>query len=188
VLNSLSGTINDSIMTELNYRVDYLKQSPETVAKDFLVAHQLYKAPGAGNKGTIRIGSKIFGDGYILANMYKMLIEGNTDLSVTTKTGLGGTKIVFDALVNEQLDLYPEYTGTGLLVILNSPKTVVDSLISNKEKVYEYVSREFHHQYKIKWLKPIGFNNTYALMMRKEEARELNIKNISELTTYVNHK
>ncbi|RFS26516.1 ABC transporter permease subunit [Chitinophaga silvatica] len=186
VLNSLSGTINDSIMTELNYRVDYLKQSPEKVAKDFLVANQLYKTPRNGNKGTIRIGSKIFGDGYILANMYKMLIEGYTDLTVTTKTGLGGTKIVFDALVNEQLDLYPEYTGTGLLVILSSPKKIVDSLISDSQKVYEYVSKQFHNQYNIKWLKPIGFNNTYALMMRKEEAAQLNIQNISALTNYVN--
>lgn len=188
VLNSLSGTINDSVMTELNYRVDYLKQDPARVAKDFLVANNLWKAPRGGNKGTIRIGSKIFGDGYILANIYKMLIEGNTDLSVVTKTGLGGTKIVFDALVNNQLDMYPEYTGTGLLVLLTPPKQLVDSLIANSQQVYDYVSGEFRTRFKIKWLKPIGFNNTYALMMRKEDVKKLNIQNISALTNYVNHR
>lgn len=187
-LNRLSGTINDSIMTELNYRVDYLKQNPEKVAKDFLVAHQLFKPAGSGSKGSIRIGSKIFGDGYILAAMYKMLIEGYTDLAAVTKTGLGGTKIVFDALVNDQIDMYPEYTGTGLLVILQTPQHVTDSIISDSRKVYDYVSAEFEKQYHIKWLKPIGFNNTYALMMRRTAATQLHISSISDFTKYVNQQ
>src|SRR5205085_7631966 len=85
-LNLLSGKINDSIMTELNYRVDYLKQSPEQVAKDFLIKQQLYKEPRNGTKGIIRMGSKIFGEQYILLQMYSMLIRGNTDLNVETKT------------------------------------------------------------------------------------------------------
>src|SRR6478609_9258924 len=70
VFNLLSGKINDSIMTELNYKVDYLKQSPEKVANDFLVQHNLYKQPRKGNKGTVRLGSKIFGEQYILINIY----------------------------------------------------------------------------------------------------------------------
>lgn len=187
-LNVLSGTINDSIMTDLNYRVDYLKQNPEKVAKDFLIAQKLWKPAGTGAKGSIRIGSKIFGDGYILANMYKMLIEGYTDLSAVTKTGLGGTKIVFDALTNDQIDMYPEYTGTGLLVILQTPQQVTDSIISDSKKVYDYVSTEFEKQYSIKWLKPIGFNNTYALMMRRSAAEKLHISSISAFTHYVNQQ
>ncbi|CAL1517652.1 ABC transporter permease/substrate-binding protein [Chitinophaga sp. MM2321] len=187
-LNLLSGTINDSIMTELNYRVDYLKQNPEKVAKDFLLTTKLWKPATNGKKGTIRIGSKIFGDGYILANMYKMLIEGYTDLSAVTKTGLGGTKIVFDALTNDQIDMYPEYTGTGLLVILQAPQQTIDSIISDSKKVYDYVQEGFQKQYQVKWLKPIGFNNTYALMMRREQATSLQIKSISALKNYVDHK
>jgi osmoprotectant transport system permease protein len=187
-LNLLSGTINDSIMTELNYRVDYLKQNPEKVAKDFLVATKLWQPPGDGTEGTIRIGSKIFGDGYILANMYKMLIEGHTHLSAVTKTGLGGTKIVFDALTNDQIDMYPEYTGTGLLVILQTPQPVVDSIITDSKKVYDYVNAGFEKQFRIKWLKPIGFNNTYALMMRRSAATRLHINSISAFTNYVNHQ
>ena len=113
-------------MTELNYQVDYLKQCPEKVAKDFLMEQSLYKEPQNGNGDVIRIGSKIFGEQYILASMYSMLIKGNTDLKVETKTGLGGTKICFDALTNNQIDMYPEYTGTALLVILQTPGSVIE--------------------------------------------------------------
>jgi osmoprotectant transport system permease protein len=187
-LNQLSGTINDSIMTELNYRVDHLKQDPAQVAKDFLVAQHLWRPARGGTKGNIRIGSKIFGDGYILANMYKMLVDGYTDLQGVTKTGLGGTKICFDALVNDQIDLYPEYTGTGLLVILQANQPTIDSLIRDKQKVYDHVSRAFLQQYGIRWLQPIGFNNTYALMMRRQQAATLNIQSISDLKEYLNAK
>ncbi len=185
VLNILAGTINDSTMTVLNYRVDFLKESPEKVARDYLVAMRLWKPARNGKKGTIRIGSKIFGDGYILANMYRYLIEGNTDLAVVTKTGLGGTKICFDALNNGEIDMYPEYSGTGLLVILQAPATVTDSIISDNKKVYDYVSQAFEQQYRIKWMKPIGFNNTYALMMRREQATRLHINSISSLKEYI---
>jgi osmoprotectant transport system permease protein len=185
VLNMLSGRINDSIMTELNYRVDFLKQTPEAVAEAFLRSCGLYRPAGSGMGGTIVVGSKIFGDGYILANMYKYLIEGYTDLRVVTKTGLGGTIICFNALRAGEIDLYPEYTGTGLLVILHAPGRILDSLGHRPENVYRYVQEAFHTQYGISWLKPIGFNNTYALMMRKDESDALNIRSISDLSAYM---
>jgi osmoprotectant transport system permease protein len=187
VLNKLSGIINDSIMTELNYRVDYLKQDPAVVAKDFLVTNNLWQPERHGTKGSIRIGAKIFGDGYILANMYKMLVNGYTDIEAITKTGLGGTKIAFEALTNGQIDLYPEYTGTGLLVLLQASQPVVDSLIGDNQKVYNYVAGEFSKRYHITWLAPIGFNNTYALMMRRQQANSLNIISISDLQKYLVH-
>src|SRR6185312_13324657 len=131
-LNLLAGRINDSIMTTLNYKADYLKETPERIAKDFLVVQGLWKEPRNGKKGVIRIGSKIFGEQYILSDMYTMLIKGYTDLDVATKTGLGGTKICFDALTNNQIDLYPEYTGTGLLVILQPSTQILNKLITSK--------------------------------------------------------
>jgi osmoprotectant transport system permease protein len=187
VLNKLSGIINDSIMTALNYRVDYLKQAPAVVAADFLRAKGLLQPAKHGTGGTIVIGAKIFGDGYILANMYQLLVNGYTDLEAVTKTGLGGTKICFDALTNGQIDLYPEYSGTGLLVILQADQSVTDALISDKQKVYDYVSREFMQRYQIRWLPPIGFNNTYALMMRRQQAAALKITSISDLKKYLLH-
>src|ERR1700744_512455 len=75
-LNLLSGKITDSIMTELNYRTDYLHQSPERVAEDFLRSKGLLKPARNGNNGIVRIGSKIFGEQYILGSMDSILIKG----------------------------------------------------------------------------------------------------------------
>ena len=186
ILNQLAGLINDSTMTALNYKVDKLKESPEQVALDFLKQNNLYQPGRNGSKGTIRVGSKIFGEQYILAQLYKLLIEGNSDLSVDKKTGLGGTKICFDALVNDEIDLYPEYTGTGLLVILKAPPDTVAKLSKSAEAVFNFVSQDFEKKYNLKWLKPIGFNNSYALMMRREKAQSLRIKSISDLKQYLN--
>jgi len=187
-LNLLAGKINDSVMTDLNYRTDYLHQSPERVAKDFLVAHHLLKPARGGNAGIVRIGSKIFGEQYILASMYSMLIKGYTDYDVATKTGLGGTKICFDAMTNNQIDLYPEYTGTGLLAILQPSQQQIDAVTGDKEKTYNYVKDEFEKRYHIKWLQPIGFNNAYALMMRRKQAAQLGVKTISNLKQYLETK
>ena len=185
VLNLLAGRINDSIMTDLNYRVDYLKQSPEKVARDFLVENRLYRKPEGGGGGVIRLGSKIFGEQYILANIYSMLIRGYTSLDVETKTGLGGTKICFDALINDQIDLYPEYTGTAFLVLLSPTRKQIQEWVGNKEAVYNYVKEQFLQQYHLEWLQPVGFNNAYALMMRRQQANMLHIQTISDLKRYV---
>jgi len=186
-LNLLAGKINDSIMTDLNYRADYLHQTPAQIAKDFLVKNKLYQSPRTGNGATVKIGSKIFGEQYVLAEIYSMLIKGNTDYKVETKTGLGGTKICFDALTNNQIDLYPEYTGTGLLAILKPDQKLVAKLIPDKDETYHYVSAEFLSKYQIKWLKPIGFNNSYALMMRQKQAQEIGVNSITDLKNYLDN-
>jgi osmoprotectant transport system permease protein len=187
-LNLLAGKINDSVMTDLNYRTDYLHQTPEKVAKDFLIAHDLYRPARSGSEGVVRMGSKIFGEQYILAEMYTMLIKGYTNYGVATKTGLGGTKICFDAMTNNQIDLYPEYTGTGLLAILQPPQNDIAVLGGDRDKTYKYVKTEFKKRYQIKWLQPIGFNNAYALMMRKKQATDLGVKSISNLKQYLDTK
>ncbi len=177
-------------MTDLNYRTDYLHQTPERVAKDFLVANKLFRASKKdknGTNGTVRIGSKIFGEQYILASMYAMLIKGYTNYGVDTKTGLGGTKICFDALTNNQIDFYPEYTGTGLLVLLQPDSATVASVTKSEETTYQYVKSQFLKKYHLHWLKPIGFNNSYALMMRKKQSDKLNVKTISELKNYLDN-
>jgi osmoprotectant transport system permease protein len=188
VLNLLAGRINDAVMTELNYRVDFLKQAPERVARDFLVQQKLWRPARQRGPGTIRIGSKIFAEQYILIHMYRMLITGYTDLGVETKTGLGGTKICFDALVNGQIDMYPEYTGTALLVLLQPSPQQVHALMGRKDQVYAYVKDQFARQYQLSWLQPIGFNNAYALMMRRQQARELGLQSISDLKAYLSRE
>jgi len=184
-LNLLAGHINDSTMTALNFKVDQLKERPEKVARDFLQAEGLLKQSKGGKKGIFRIGSKIFGEQYILVEMYKMLVEGNTDLLVETKTGLGGTKICFDAIRNNQIDCYPEYTGTGFLVILQPDQKTIQQLSGNKAAVYSYVKKAFDRDFELEWLEPVGFNNAYALMMRRSQAAELKISSISDLVAYL---
>ena len=185
VLNKLAGKINDSIMTLLNYRVEYLNQSPEQCAHDFLVDQGLFRAPRNGKKGLVRLGSKIFPEQYILTDIYAMLVRGYTDLQVSSKTGLGGTKICFEALANDQIDMYPEYTGTALLAILQAPEAETARLAGDRDSVYNYVRRRFNEEYHLSWLDPIGFNNAYALMMRRGQARQLRIQTISDLTIYL---
>jgi osmoprotectant transport system permease protein len=133
----------------------------------------------------IEIGGKLQTEHFILAHMYKMLIENSTDLTVGLRTGLAGTQIVFNALINEEIDLYPEYTGTGLHVILNTDSATVDQLDNEAEAVYNFVSTQTEQRYNLKWLAPLGFENTYALMMRREHARELGIETISDLARYL---
>ncbi|TGE16145.1 ABC transporter permease/substrate-binding protein [Hymenobacter elongatus] len=187
VLGQLAGQISDSVMTNLNYRVDYLHQEPQAVAHAFLRRRGLWRQPRplAPGAPVVRLGSKIFAEQYILLEMYAALIRGNTPLAVETKTGLGGTTICFEALRTGAIDMYPEYTGTGLLVLLQPSPAVVDSLGGSPPAVFHYVQTEFRRRYRLEWLAPLGFNNTYALLMRNQQAHRLGITSISHLAAYL---
>ena len=180
LMDKLSGTINDSLMTYLNYRVDHQQESVQSVARDFLQERGLYQAPGK-SQDVLVMGSKIFTEQYLLTEIYKQLIEGHTSLAVETKKGLGGTKICLAALRAGEIDLYPEYSGTALQVILNYEG---DSLQS-RDEVYQWVQQELLQRLNLLFSSPMGFNNTYALMMREEQAKALGIKSNSQLRDYL---
>ena len=186
-LNLLAGKLTDSLMTALNYRVDYKKESLEIVARDFLKQAGLYKMPTPEERTeTVVMGSKVFTEQYILAEIYRQLIEGQTQLRVVTKTGLGGTQICFDALRTGAIDFYPEYTGTGLLVILQPTAATLQHLSMQSDSVYQFCQQQFQEKYQLDWVKPLGFNNSYCLMMRRQQAKELGIRSIEDLVTYLN--
>ncbi|MNL68339.1 Glycine betaine/carnitine/choline-binding protein OpuCC precursor [compost metagenome] len=86
--------------------------------------------------------------------------------------------------MNDAIDFYPEYTGTGLLVLLKPSNGDLKKVTKSPEETYQYVNSEFQKQYGIQWMKPLGFNNSYALMMRRKHAVELQIKSISDLKKY----
>ena len=191
-LDKLGGRLTDSIMTELNYRADYLHESPERVARGFLAKAGLLKQATAPRTGQVVMGSKVFTEQYILAEIYRQLIEGYTTLRVVSKTGFGGTQLCFDALRTGAIDFYPEYTGTGLLVILQPAQATLDSLKrlpGNQQPaaIYAYVRAEFSRRYALRWGAPLGFNNAYCLMMRQADAKQRGIQSLSELTRYVGH-
>jgi glycine betaine/choline ABC-type transport system substrate-binding protein len=133
-----------------------------------------------GGKKSIIIGAKHFTEQEVLGEIMAQLIEAKTDIAVVKKFNLGGTMVCFDALRTGDIDLYPEYTGTGLVNILKE-KTLRDP-----DKVYQRVKSGFGKRYNLVWLRPFGFNNTYTLTMRKKQALSLGIKNISDLVRYGN--
>ena len=142
----------------------------------------LVSACGSSPSSTTKpivIGSKPFTEGVVLSELAAQLIEGNTQLKVERKFNLGGTIVAFNALKNGDLDLYPEYTGTGLMAILKQPA------VSDADKAYGIVQKEFNNQFKIKWLKPLGFNNTYAMAVPEELASQNNLKSTSDLAKIV---
>ena len=121
------------------------------------------------------IGSKKFSESYILGEIVALLLEERFDQPVDRRFGLGGTSVAFEALDNDAIDVYPEYTGTGYIMILKMDGE------RDPEKVYRIVDREFKRNWGIAWSKPIGFNNTYALAVRRDDERFADINAISEL-------
>jgi len=121
----------------------------------------------------IVVGSKPFGESYLLAELFAQIMEAR-GLSVTRRPGLGGTEIVFPALVRGDIDLYPEYTGSGLRVILKQDSSKLPF------EVFDTVSRTFAAQYDLRWLPPLGFENTYAMSVRTEMAERLGLRTLSD--------
>lgn len=123
---------------------------------------------------TVRVGGKNFTEQEILGEIAAQLIERDPRFRVERSFGLGGTGVVHGALVRGEIDLYVEYTGTALLNMLKRRP------LSDRERVYEVVS-EAYRQWDLEWLPPIGFNNTYALTVRSQQADERNWETISDL-------
>ena len=194
VLNLLAGKISDSTMIQLNYEADHLKREPDSIANAFLVDLNLVGEKGnaipeiaaqlGGEFSTSNevfiIGSKNFTEQFILIAIFKQLIETYTLRTVDLKAGLGGTKICFEALKAEEIDMYPAYTGTGLGVMLGGDKALKDSLGGTSQDILKYVDEQFNQQFNIDWLEPLGFNNTYAIMMKKELAEKYKLKTLSD--------
>ncbi len=183
-LGKLEGLISDSAMSRMNFQVDELHEDIHLVAEKFLKSHGFTTSRNPAGEADIRIGSKNFTESFILAEMFAILIENETGLTAETRLGFGGTKLLFDALVAGEVDMYPEYTGTGLLVILQPSDSILHSLDYEKEVIYNYVQDEFGRQYQLAWLSPLGFNNTFALMVRKEVAHKNQLKTISDLSEF----
>lgn len=187
-LNALAGRISTREMIEMNNRVDQQKQDPKRVAREFLESKGFAVGPDRSGDPDLLIGGKNFTEHFILGHLFALLIESRTDLTVGTRLGLAGTKIVFDALLNDEIDLYPEYTGTGLHVLLNTGEEEREQLGNEAEVVYQYVKQESRRRFGLTWLKPLGFENTYALMMRREQAERLGIETISDMVSYLNSR
>lgn len=124
------------------------------------------------------VASKNFSEQVLLGEIISQQIENKTKLKVQRKLNLGGSFICHKALVAGEIDTYVEYTGTALTAILkmepqNDPSTV-----------FKIVHDQYVKQFNVEWLKPLGFNNTFAILIRGEDARKLGLKTISEASRY----
>jgi len=105
-------------------------------------------------------------------------IEARTDLRVVRKLNLGGTFICHQALMAGQIGAYVEYTGTALTAILQLPPS------SDSETVFRTVQEAYRTRFRLEWLPPLGFNNTFAIIIRGDEASRLGVKTISQLAAH----
>ena len=132
---------------------------------------------------TIVIGSKNFTEQIILAELFAQQIESHTTLHVDRRVNLGGTLICHEALVAGKLDLYPEYTGTALTAILKQ------SLKEGEQSsnVFQRVRDEYHKKFGVEVMAPLGFNNTFAIVVRGDDAAKLRLRTVSDIQTLAPH-
>lgn len=130
----------------------------------------------ANRDNDISIAGKLGTEPSIITNMYKILIEEETDLTVRVRDGLGSTSFVFNALESDEIDGYLEFTGTILMDIVDSPPEVYDA-----ESVYEQARDTISEMYDFALLEPMQYNNTYGIAVTREFADEHNLETISDL-------
>ena len=124
---------------------------------------------------TVVIGSKNFTEQIILGELLAQQIEVRTDLRVKRQFNLGGTFVCHQALVSGKIDAYVEYTGTALTAILRAPPS------TDPQEAYRAVQDAYRRRFNVEWLPPLGFTNTFAIMIRTEEAARLGIRTLSQL-------
>ncbi|RED61819.1 glycine betaine ABC transporter substrate-binding protein [Cohnella lupini] len=125
---------------------------------------------------SVVVGGKNFTEQDILTHMIASLIESKTDLRVVRKPFLGGSDITHNALIKGDLDIYPEYTGTGWTSVLKQ-----QPLGGDPDITYQKVKAAYEQNFNVTWLNPIGFNNTYTFAMKRERAEQAGIETFTDL-------
>jgi osmoprotectant transport system permease protein len=154
-------------------------RAPDSVAARSLSGPQPAR-PGARDAASsvqarpVVVASKPFGESYVLAEMFAQLLEAR-GMTVDRRPGLGSTEITFEALRTGAIDVYPEYTGTGLVAILHEAPR------ASAAEVFGFVARAFRERFALRWLPPLGFENTYAITVRRQTADSLGLRTLSDL-------
>lgn len=125
---------------------------------------------------TIRVGSKDFTENLVIAEIYALALEDN-GYTVERVSNISSS-LIHNSIVNDEIDLYPEYTGTGLLSVLG------EDMETDPEKVYKIVKKEYEEQFNLTWLDYASANDSQGLVIRTEVANSLNIKTISDLQAH----
>jgi osmoprotectant transport system substrate-binding protein len=138
----------------------------------------LLTACGPSRENRIVIGSKNFTEQLILGEIIAQQIESKTHLPVERRFYLAGTYICQQAILGGRIDIYPEYTGTALTAVLK------DKPENNREEVFNRVKTEYANRFNLAIGAPFGFNDTFAMEIRGEDARRLGLRTISQAATY----
>jgi len=133
-------------------------------------------SPSHANR--IVVGSKNFTESFVLGELIAQQIEAHTNLKVERRFYLAGTYICQQAILAGRIDVYPEYTGTALTAILKQ------SAGGDKQNVYQRVKSEYEQRYGLTLGPAFGFNDTFAMEIRGDDARRLNLKTLSQATAY----
>ena len=148
------------------------------VRKLSILALALTLAACAPRENRIVVGSKNFTEQLILGEIISQQIEAKTHLAVERRFYLAGSYICHQAILGGRIDIYPEYTGTALTAILKQKPE------GNREAVYQRVKSEYAQRFNLSVGEPFGFNDTFAIEIRGEDARRLGLKTISQAAAY----
>ncbi len=143
-----------------------------------LLSLALLTGCGPPRRDRIVVGSKNFTEQLILGELIAQQIENQTQLPVERRFYLAGTYIAHQAILGGRIDVYPEYTGTALTAILKQQPT------KKPEEVYGRVKNEYERRFQLTLGKPLGFDDTFAIEIRGEDARKLGLKTISQAAAY----
>ncbi|MGA9156248.1 MAG: glycine betaine ABC transporter substrate-binding protein [Candidatus Sulfotelmatobacter sp.] len=147
----------------------------------FLAALWLLSSCATSHSNRIVIGSKNFTESLILGELLAQQIEAHSHLKVERRFYLTGTYICQQALLAGRIDMYPEYTGTALTAILKQ------KVGGDKAEVYQQVKSQYEARLGLTLGPPFGFNNTFAMEIRGEDARRLNLKTLSQAAAFAPH-
>jgi glycine betaine/choline ABC-type transport system substrate-binding protein len=134
---------------------------------------------GCSRSGTLVVGSKNFTEQLVLGEIMAQHLERRLGKKVERKLDLGGTLLAQQALTSGQIDVYPEYTGTALAAILKLPPAP-----GAASRVFGKVRAEYQRRWNLLWLDPFGFNNSFAMVIRGEDARRGNLRTLSQAARY----
>jgi osmoprotectant transport system substrate-binding protein len=138
----------------------------------------LLAACGPSRENRIIVGSKNFTEQLILGEIIAQQIENKTHFPVERRFYLAGTYICHQAILAGRIDIYPEYTGTALTAVLKEKPD------GNREKVYDQVKTGYANRFNLAVGVPFGFNDTFAIEIRDDDARRLGLKTISQAAPY----
>jgi len=130
---------------------------------------------GCARRDRIVVAAKNFTESDLLAEIVAQQIERRTALPVERRFHLGGTFVCHQAIIAGQIDLYVEYTGTAFTAILKQPR------VADPDSVYRYVSAAYARDFQLRWTAPFGFNNTFAILVRRADAERYGLRSIADL-------